>query len=142
MLLDNPELTLNMNSPLEKALQNGLNTHLLKRSLKMVTHQAPTCRHPNTYGILSIAQIRHSSQNVTEERCPTLGTNCCTGVFSRTIDSLVHALGAYSSMTEPTITQLYMHLLSKLTFLIFRRWSYSLPHVLYPVSSIPIWFTP
>ena len=43
------------------------------------------------------------SQLATEEQHPTLGANCHTGVFSRTIKSLVHALGANSSMIEPTI---------------------------------------
>ena len=42
-------------------------------------------------------------QLATEEQCPTLGANCHTGVFSRTIKSLVLALGTNSSMTEPTI---------------------------------------
>ena len=39
-------------------------------------------------------------------------------------------------------TQLYILLLSKSTSIIFRRWSYSLPYVLYPLWAIPIWFTP
>ena len=39
-------------------------------------------------------------------------------------------------------TQLSMHLLSKSTFMIFRRWSYCLPYVLYRLWFIPIWFTP
>ena len=106
MPLYNPEFTSDMSSLLEKALQNGLNMHILENSLKMVTHQATPCRCPNTPGILIIEQIRHSSkmsQHVTEERCPMLGTNCHTGVFSGTIKSLVHALGAHSSMTESTI---------------------------------------
>ena len=67
---------------------------------------------------------------------------CHTGVFSGTIKSLVCALGANSSMTKPTSTQLYMYLLRKSTFMIFRRWSYSLPYVLYPLWFIPIWLTP
>ena len=41
-------------------------------------------------------------QLATEECCPTLGTNCHTGVFSWKIKSLVHALGTHSSMTKPT----------------------------------------
>ena len=39
MPLDNPESTTYMSSLLEKALQNGLNTHIPKKSLKVVTHQ-------------------------------------------------------------------------------------------------------
>ena len=86
-------------------------------------------------GVLYIEQIRHSSrmlQLTTEEQCPILSANCGTGVFSGTIKSLVHALGANCSMTKPTSTQLYMHLLRKSTFMIFRRWSYSLLYVLTP----------
>ena len=40
MPLDNPEFTTNMSSLLEKASQNGLNTHILEKSLEMVTQQA------------------------------------------------------------------------------------------------------
>ena len=61
---------------------------------------------PKSSGIDCIEQIRHSSrksQQIIEEWCSTLGTNCHTDVFSRIIKSLVHALGANSSMTEPTI---------------------------------------
>ena len=39
MLLDNPEFTAYMSSLLKKVLQNGLNTHILKKSLEVVTHQ-------------------------------------------------------------------------------------------------------
>ena len=39
-------------------------------------------------------------------------------------------------------TQLYVYILSKSTFLIFRRWSFSLPYILYPIWSISLWFTP
>ena len=39
MPLANPEFTTCTSSLLEKALQNGLNTHILKKSLKVVTHQ-------------------------------------------------------------------------------------------------------
>ena len=48
MLLHNPEFTSNMSSLLKKASQNGLNTHVPKKSLKMVNHQATPCRCPNT----------------------------------------------------------------------------------------------
>ena len=48
MPLDNPELTSNMSNLLKKALQNGLNTQLLEKSLKMVTQQVTPCRCPNT----------------------------------------------------------------------------------------------
>ena len=39
MLLDNPEFTSSMSSLLKKVLQNSPNTHVLEKSLKMVTHQ-------------------------------------------------------------------------------------------------------
>ena len=39
MLLDNPEFTTYVSSLLEKALQNSLNAHILKKSLEVVTHQ-------------------------------------------------------------------------------------------------------
>ena len=39
ILLDNPEFTAYMISLLEKALQNGLNRQILKKSLEVVTHQ-------------------------------------------------------------------------------------------------------
>ena len=39
MLLDNPEFTAYASSLLKKVLQNGLNRHALKKSLKVVTHQ-------------------------------------------------------------------------------------------------------
>ena len=39
MPLDNPEFTAYMSSLLEKALQNGLNTHILEKSLIVVTCQ-------------------------------------------------------------------------------------------------------
>ena len=48
MPLDNPEFTSSMSSLLEKALQNGLNTHILKKSLKLVTHQATPYGCPKT----------------------------------------------------------------------------------------------
>ena len=47
MLLDNPEFTSKTGSMLEKALQNGLNMHIPKESLEMVTHQTTACRCPN-----------------------------------------------------------------------------------------------
>ena len=46
MPLDNPEFMLNMSSILEKVSQNGLNMHIPKKSLKMVTHQASPCGCP------------------------------------------------------------------------------------------------
>ena len=39
MPLDNPEFTTCMGSLLEKASQNGLDTHILEESLKVVTCQ-------------------------------------------------------------------------------------------------------
>ena len=39
MPLDNPEFTVYVSSLLKKALQNGLNRHVLKKSLEVVTHQ-------------------------------------------------------------------------------------------------------
>ena len=39
MPLDNPEFSAYTSSLLEKASQNGLNRHALKKSLKVVTHQ-------------------------------------------------------------------------------------------------------
>ena len=39
MQLDNPEFTAYASSLLKKALQNGLNTYVLKKSLEVVTHQ-------------------------------------------------------------------------------------------------------
>ena len=47
MLLYKPEFTLSMSTLLEKASQNGLNTHVLEKSLKMVTRQATPCGCPN-----------------------------------------------------------------------------------------------
>ena len=38
MLLDNPEFIAYASSLLKKALQNGLNRHILEKSLKVVTH--------------------------------------------------------------------------------------------------------
>ena len=48
MLLENPELTSNTCSLLEKALQNGINMHISKKLLKMVTRQPTPCGCPNT----------------------------------------------------------------------------------------------
>ena len=48
MLLDNPEFTSNISSLLKKASQNGLNTHIPEKLLKVVTHQATPCRCPIT----------------------------------------------------------------------------------------------
>ena len=48
MPLDNPEFMLNMSSLLEQASQSRLNTHILEKSLEMVTCQASPCRCPNT----------------------------------------------------------------------------------------------
>ena len=70
MPLDNPECTSSTSSLLEKALQNGLNTHILEKSLEMVTCQATPYGYPKTSGIHCIEQIRHSprkSQQTTEE---------------------------------------------------------------------------
>ena len=39
-----------------------------------------------------------------------------TGVFSRTIKSLVHALGASSSMTEPTINSTLYTFIEQVNF--------------------------
>ena len=100
---------------------------------------------PKPNGSHCIEQIRHSlrkSQLTTEEWCITLGANCHTGVFSGMIKSLVHALGTDSSMTEPTINSTLYTFIEQSTSMIFRRWSYSLPYVLYPLCIIPIWFTP
>ena len=66
-----------------------------------------------------IEQIRHSSrmsQLATDEQCPTLGTNCHTEVFFGTIKSLVHALGADSSMTEPTINSTLYTFIEQVNF--------------------------
>ena len=41
---------------------------------------------------------------------------CHTGVFSRTIKSLVHALGADSSMTEPTINSTLYAFIEQVNF--------------------------
>ena len=57
MLLDNPEFTLSMSSLLKKMLQNGLDTHVLEKSLKMVTHQATPYRCPK-WSVGSIALNR------------------------------------------------------------------------------------
>ena len=78
-----------------------LRTHLKWSLIRQLLADVPI---PN--GMLYIEHIRHSSrmlQLATKEQCPTLGANCCTGVFLRTIKSLVCALGANSSMTEPII---------------------------------------
>ena len=75
-------------------------THTYPRShLKWLLIRLLHADVPISNSILSMEQIRHSSkmlQLATEEQCPTLGANCCTGVFSRTIKSLVHALGTDS----------------------------------------------
>ena len=41
---------------------------------------------------------------------------CCTGVFSRTIKSLVCALGANPSMTEPTINSTLYAFIEQVNF--------------------------
>ena len=50
MLLDNPEFTAYVSCLLEKVLQNGLNRHALKKSLKVVTHQVTPHGNPKTMG--------------------------------------------------------------------------------------------
>ena len=51
MPLDNPEFTAYVSSLLEKVLQNGLNRYILKKSLKVVTHQVSPHGNPKTSGI-------------------------------------------------------------------------------------------
>ena len=46
MQLDNPEFTAYASSLLKKALQNGLNMHILKKSLIAVTHQVSPYENP------------------------------------------------------------------------------------------------
>ena len=41
---------------------------------------------------------------------------CCTGVFSGTVKSLVHALGTDSSMTEPTINSTLSAFIEQVNF--------------------------
>ena len=63
----------------------------------------------------------------------------------RTIKSFVHALGTSSSMTEPTINLTLLTFIEQVNIYdlqIFRRWSYSLPYILYPLWVIPTWFIP
>ena len=55
-------------------------------------------------------------QLATEERCPSLGTSCHAQSFSRTIKSLVHALGANSLMTEPTINSTLYAFIEQVNF--------------------------
>ena len=50
MPFDNPEFTAYVSSLLEKVLQNGLNRHTLKKSLKVVTHQVTPHGNPKTVG--------------------------------------------------------------------------------------------
>ena len=55
-------------------------------------------------------------QFATEEQCPTLGANCCTGVFSGTIKSLVLVLGSNSSMAEPTFNSTLYAFIEQVNF--------------------------
>ena len=50
MPLDNPEFTTYMSNLLEKESQNGLNRHILEKSLKVITHQATPHGNPKTVG--------------------------------------------------------------------------------------------
>ena len=61
MPLDNHEFTSSTSSLLEKTLQNEINTHILKKSLEMVTHQA------TPYGC-----PKHSVGSITLNRSGTL----------------------------------------------------------------------
>ena len=79
---------------------------------------------PIPSGIHCIEQNRHSSrksQLATEEQCPTLGASCHTRVFSGKIKSLVYAVGANSSMTEPTINSTLYIFIEQVNFIIFNR---------------------
>ena len=51
MLLDNLECTAYASNLLEKALQNSLNRHVLKKSLEVVTHQVTPHGNPKANGI-------------------------------------------------------------------------------------------
>ena len=51
MPLENPAFTAYVSSLLEKALQNGLNRLLLKKSCEVVTHQVTPHGNPKTSGI-------------------------------------------------------------------------------------------
>ena len=51
MLLDNLEFTAYARSLLEKVSQNGLNRHVLEKSLEVVTHQVTPHGNPKTSGI-------------------------------------------------------------------------------------------
>ena len=107
MLLDNPGYTIHMSSVLKKALQNGPKAHVPEKSLEMDTHQA-TPHHvdvPVPNGIHCIEQIRYPNLYVTtchRRMMPHIGCQLLhRDVFGKL--SLFHALGANSSMTEPTI---------------------------------------
>ena len=102
MLLDNPEFMLNMSTLLEKASQNWLDTHVPKKSLKMVTHQATPCRCPNTQWDPVHWTDQAPLQNVTTCHRRTIPHIGCQ-LFSRTTKAVVYVLCVDSSMTEPTI---------------------------------------
>ena len=99
--------TSNMGNLLKKASPNWQIHFILRSPLITVTHQSslPTVEIPVPKGIHD-ELIRHSNNNqgtATEDQCPTLGTNCHTGVVSHTIKSFVHAQGIYLQMTEANI---------------------------------------
>ena len=93
-------------------------------------------------GIHNVEQIWHSTTTemaVKEEQCHALGANCHTGVFFRTIKSLVHALGVNPQMTESTINStLYIFIeqvnssnLQKMVLLFTIQFASSMVYALY-----------
>ena len=107
MLLDNPEFYFeHEQSTQENIAEQAKQTHTQEVTWNGYSSGNSLQMSQILCGIHCIDQIRHSSrksQLATEEQHPTLGTNCHTGVFSRTVKSLVHALGTDSSVAEPTI---------------------------------------
>ena len=67
---------------------------------------------------------------------------CHTEVFSGQWSLLFMFWALVPPWLSQLSTQVYGLLLSKLTPMIFRRWSNSLPYVLYPLWVIPIQFIP
>ena len=110
MPLDNPEFTAYVSSLLKKALQNGLNTHVLEKSLIAFTCQVTPYGSPKSSGVNYVEQIRHSSRMSLQECLNRSHKNDDTPHWVPIVTqgcfwdnkALFHALGASSSMTELT----------------------------------------
>ena len=103
-----------MSSLLKKVCPNWQIQHILRKPFIMVTCQwsLHTVEIPVPKGIHYVELIRHSNTATStgtlldEDQCSTLGTNCCKGVVSQTIKSVVHAQGDSLQMTETTRIEL------------------------------------